>query len=158
MMQYLNMKKIIYISQEKHIKTNCYCSQDILLLLVLLRSTQKSSISRDQQSCKKIRYFYNFFPLELESTKQFLAAVRKYHVSDTFLKIAVVEKVGITIMCICPFQEVMVSSSYHFHVLQILPFLLIIEKNQTCKTIIVIEMIDVLQFFKIKALLNRFEG
>lgn len=69
-----------------------------------------------------------------------------------------VEKVGITIMCICPFQEVMVSSSYHFHVLQILPFLLIIEKNQTCKTIIDIEMIDVLQFFKIKALLNRFEG
>lgn len=68
-------------------------------------------------------------------------------VSDTFLKIAVVEIIGITIMCIGPFQGVMASSSCHFHVLHILPFLLITERNQTYKTIIFIEMIDILQFF-----------
>lgn len=110
-----------------HRKTTSRPTATVLRILVYYRchedSTQKSSFCRDQQSLKKPAIFAIIFPLKLdsESTKQYSAAVRKYPVSDTCLKTAAVEKVGITIMCICPFQEVRVSSSCHFHVLHTLP-------------------------------------
>lgn len=145
-----NEKYYLYITEKTH--------QDQLLLFlgyfsvigivkILLRSQAFAEISN---LLKKQLFLQFFFPLKLgsESTKQYSAAVRKYHVSDTCLKIAVVEKVGITIMCICPFQEVRVSSSCHFHVVHILPFLLIIKRNQTHKTIVFTEMIDLTIFLK----------
>lgn len=66
--------------------------------------------------------------------------------SHTCLETAVVGKVGITVMCIYPFQEVRMSSSCYLHILHILPFLLIIERNQTCMTNIFIEIIEVLSY------------
>lgn len=109
-----------------HRKNTSRPTATVLRILFYYRchdSTQKSSFCRDQQSLKKTATFAIIFPLKLdsESTKQYSAAVRKYPVSDTCLKTAAVEKVGITIMCICPFQEVRVSSSCHFHVLHTLP-------------------------------------
>lgn len=88
-------EKYLCITEKTH--------QDQLLLLlgyfsvigvvkILLRSQVFAEISNLKK--KKQAIFAFFFPLKLgsESTKQYSAAVRKYRVPDTCLKIAVVEK------------------------------------------------------------------
>lgn len=111
---------------------------------------------RNYYFCESDYCKFFFLKLDNKSTKKYPATVR--NMSHTCLETAVVGKVGITVMCIYPFQEVRMSGSCYLHILHILPFLLIIERNQTCMTNIFIEMIEVLQFFKIRILLNSFES